>query len=104
MNIFVRNILANEGTPQYTLDQLYITPFTRRKRWDEDGHWQYVNIERNLSPTALPTNCCATPTLTIRRLRAVRGWAQKIICILRCAENITWASASAAASCAKKAT
>lgn len=50
-----RKIIQREykGTPQYTLDQLYITPFTRRKRWDEDGHWQYVNIERNLNPTGI---------------------------------------------------
>ncbi|MBR2183936.1 MAG: hypothetical protein IJ897_00715 [Prevotella sp.] len=41
------------GEPQYTLDQLYISPFTRRKRWDKDGHWQYVTMERNMSPTGI---------------------------------------------------
>lgn len=41
------------GEPQYTLDKLYISPFTRRKRWDEDGRWQYVSIERNMSPTGI---------------------------------------------------
>lgn len=41
------------GEPQYTLEKLYISPFTRRKRWDEDGRWQYVGIERNTAPTGI---------------------------------------------------
>lgn len=39
--------------PQYTLDDLYIPPFTRRRRYDEDGRWQYVSVERNTSPTGI---------------------------------------------------
>ena len=41
------------STPQYTLDDLYITPFKRRQKYDEDGHKYYVNIERNTSPTGI---------------------------------------------------
>lgn len=50
-----RKIMKREfkGEPQYTLDSLYITPFTKRKRYDEDGRWQYVTIERNTSPTGI---------------------------------------------------
>ena len=50
-----RQVVKREfrGEPQYTLDQLYISPFTRRKRWDEDGHWQYIAVERNLNPTGI---------------------------------------------------
>ena len=39
--------------PQYTLDDLYIPPFTRRRRYDEDGRWHYVAVERNTSPTGI---------------------------------------------------
>lgn len=42
-----------KGEPQFTLDSLYISPFTKRKRYDEDGRWQYVAIERNTSPTGI---------------------------------------------------
>jgi len=42
-----------KSTPQYTLDDLYISPFTRRVRYDEDGRKYYVNIERNTSPTGI---------------------------------------------------
>lgn len=50
-----RQVVKREfrGEPQYTLDKLYISPFTRRKRWDEDGHWQYIAMERNLTPTGI---------------------------------------------------
>jgi len=39
--------------PQYTLDDLYITPFTRRRLYDEDGHKRFVAVERNTSPTGI---------------------------------------------------
>ena len=39
--------------PQFTLDDLYITPFTRRARYDEDGRKHYVAVERNMSPTGI---------------------------------------------------
>jgi len=50
-----RNILKRElkSAPQFTLDDLYITPFTRKKRYDEDGYWQYVPVERRLKPTGI---------------------------------------------------
>ena len=50
-----RKVVVREyrGEPQFTLDKLYIPPFTRRKRWAEDGRWQYVAIERNMSPTGI---------------------------------------------------
>lgn len=41
------------STPQYTLDDLYITPFTRRRRYDEEGRRYYVDVERNTSPTGI---------------------------------------------------
>ena len=40
-------------TPQFTFEQLYISPFTQRKRYDEDGRWQYVPMERKTSPTGI---------------------------------------------------
>ena len=39
--------------PQFKFDELYITPFTQKKRYDEDGRWQYVAVERNTAPTGL---------------------------------------------------
>ena len=50
-----RKIVKRElkGEPQFTLEELYITPFTLRKRYDEDGRWQYVPVERNTAPTGI---------------------------------------------------
>ena len=50
-----RNIMTRElkSTPQFTLDELYITPFAQRKRYDEDGRWQYVAVERPTAPTGI---------------------------------------------------
>ena len=42
-----------KGTPQFTLDELYITPFTHRRRYSEDGRVTYVPVERNLQPTGI---------------------------------------------------
>ena len=39
--------------PQFKAEDLYIPPFTHKKRFDEEGRWQYVPIERNESPTGL---------------------------------------------------
>ena len=39
-----------KGKPQFTFDELYITPFTHR-RYSEDGRVTYVPMERNLQPT-----------------------------------------------------
>lgn len=50
-----RNIMEREykGEPQFKFDNLYISPFTRRKRYDEDGRWQYVALEKDTSPTGI---------------------------------------------------
>ena len=50
-----RKIVKRElkGEPQFTLVDLYITPFTLRKRYDEDGRWQYVPVEKNTAPTGI---------------------------------------------------
>lgn len=39
--------------PQFKFDDLYITPFTQKKRYDEDGRWQYVAVKRNMAPTGI---------------------------------------------------
>ena len=39
--------------PQFSFDDLYIPPFTRRRRFDEEGNCGYVALERNLSPTGI---------------------------------------------------
>lgn len=41
------------GTPQWTIDQLYISPFTARRRYDEEGIAHYDEIPRNLHPTGV---------------------------------------------------
>ena len=41
------------GTPQWTLEQLYISPWTARRRYDEEGIMHYDAIERNLHPTGV---------------------------------------------------
>ena len=49
----VRETRELKSTPQFGFDELYITPFTRRRRYDEDGRASYVNVERNMSPTGI---------------------------------------------------
>lgn len=39
------------GKPQWTLDEVYISPFTARRRYDEEGIAHYDTVERNLKPT-----------------------------------------------------
>lgn len=42
------------GTPQFTFDQLYISPFTHRRSADEYGNIVYRPVgERNLAPTGV---------------------------------------------------
>lgn len=50
-----RKIVKRElkGEPQFTLDDLYIPPFTQKKRYDEDGRWKYVSVERPTAPTGI---------------------------------------------------
>ena len=42
-----------KGEAQFTLEQLYITPFSHRRRYSEDGRIQYLPLERNLNPTGI---------------------------------------------------
>ena len=42
-----------KGNPQFKLNDLYITPFTRQRRYNEEGHVLYVQIERNVQPTGI---------------------------------------------------
>jgi len=50
-----RQILKRElkVEPQYKLEDLYISPFREKKRWNEDGYWKYVPIERRTAPTGI---------------------------------------------------
>lgn len=50
-----RKILKRElrSKPQYQLDDLFISPFTQKRRFDEEGHWRYVPIERHTAPTGV---------------------------------------------------
>lgn len=50
-----RKIVKRElkTAPQFALDELYIAPFALRKRFDEDGKWEYVPVERNTKPTGI---------------------------------------------------
>ena len=41
------------GTPQWSLDKLYISPFTAKRRYDEEGEVHYDKIERNLHPSGI---------------------------------------------------
>ena len=41
------------GKPQFTINDLYISPFIHRRRYSEDGHMTYVPLERNLQPTGI---------------------------------------------------
>lgn len=39
--------------PQFKAEDLYISPFSQKKRYDEDGRWQYVAIERKETLTGI---------------------------------------------------
>ena len=41
------------GKPQWTLDEVYISPFTARRRYDEEGVMHYDALERNTAPTGV---------------------------------------------------
>ena len=41
------------GKPQWTLDDVYISPFTARRRYDEEGVMHYDEVERRLYPTGM---------------------------------------------------
>jgi len=40
-----------ETIPKLTIDDIYISPFTARRVYNEDGVMSYVPIERNTKPT-----------------------------------------------------
>lgn len=42
-----------ERQAQFTLEQLYISPFTARRRYDEDGNVSWVPVERNAEPSGI---------------------------------------------------
>ena len=42
-----------QGKPQWTLDEMYISPFTARRRYDEEGVMHYDAVERNTAPTGV---------------------------------------------------
>ena len=42
-----------KGEAQFTFDDLYITPFTHRRHYSENGRLQYEPIERNMNPTGI---------------------------------------------------
>ena len=42
-----------KGVPQFTFDELYITPFTHRRHYSEDGRLSYIPLERSLQPTGI---------------------------------------------------
>ena len=39
--------------PQFTFKELFIMPFTQKRRYSEEGVVSYVPIERNLTPTGI---------------------------------------------------
>ena len=41
------------GKPQWTLDKMYISPFTARRWYDEEGVMHYDAVERNTAPTGV---------------------------------------------------
>jgi len=43
-----------EPYKRLTLDDIYISPFTARRRYDEDGVLHWVPLERKLNPTGQP--------------------------------------------------
>lgn len=39
--------------PQFTFDDLYIIPFSKKRVFDENGNVHYIAIERNFSPSGI---------------------------------------------------
>ena len=42
-----------QGQPQWTVNDLYISPFTAKRLYNEDGDIHYEPIARNLNPTGI---------------------------------------------------
>lgn len=43
--------LQYTGEPQFEFSKIYITPFTHRRTYSEEGKVSYVQLERNMNPT-----------------------------------------------------
>lgn len=41
------------GKPQFTLDDLYISPLAFRRRYTEEGVVEYIPVEREMSPSGV---------------------------------------------------
>ena len=39
--------------PQYSFDELYFTPFTECRKFDDEGNAYYAPIEKNTRPTGI---------------------------------------------------
>ena len=48
-----RRVIKMAEPPQFDPEDLYISVFTERRVYDEDGHISYVPNERNLSPSGV---------------------------------------------------
>ena len=42
-----------DASPQFPYEGLYISPFTQKRRYDEDGNVSYIPLERNLRPSGI---------------------------------------------------
>ena len=64
--------MANEKRYK-TLDELYISPFTSVRHFDENGQAVYTSLERNLQPTGLYATDLLLQSLTAgeNRLKSV---------------------------------
>ena len=50
-----KTIIIMEEVKLLTIDDLYITPFTARRVYSEDGAVSWIPVERNLHPTGVAT-------------------------------------------------
>jgi hypothetical protein len=48
-----KNSKTSKPEPQYSFDDLYFTPFSEQRKFDEEGNIYYVPIERNTHPTGI---------------------------------------------------
>ena len=48
-----KNSKTSKPEPQYSFGDLYFTPFSEQRKFDEEGNIYYVPIERNTHPTGI---------------------------------------------------
>ena len=65
-----------QGQPQWTVNDLYISPFTAKRRYDEEGEAHYEPIARNLNPTGVKVKW----DHYLRRLTGGQGRAEGVLC------------------------